>query len=123
MRQMHRLPANNGALFQVAFQFNLLEMVNPDVTVIRVVLSSSPNEFHRDARRQDGVFGPAAAAACRHNAFQQDLVALRCVRSATSHCSMTSLWKPISIRLAHVPNLIFDYAVMAGVEVDTFARS
>jgi hypothetical protein len=32
VRQMHRLPENAGALFQVASQFNLLEMVSPDVT-------------------------------------------------------------------------------------------
>jgi hypothetical protein len=32
VRQMHRLPDNAGALFQVASQFNLLEMVSPTVT-------------------------------------------------------------------------------------------
>jgi hypothetical protein len=32
VRQMHLLPENAGALFQVASQFNLLEMVSPDVT-------------------------------------------------------------------------------------------
>jgi hypothetical protein len=32
VREMHRLPANAGALFQVASQFNLLEMVSPTVT-------------------------------------------------------------------------------------------
>jgi hypothetical protein len=32
VRQMHKLPENNGALFQVASQFNLLEMVSPSVT-------------------------------------------------------------------------------------------
>ena len=31
-RALHREPANAGALFQVASQFNLLEMVGPDVT-------------------------------------------------------------------------------------------
>ena len=30
VRQMHQLPENAGALFQVASQFNLLEMVSPD---------------------------------------------------------------------------------------------
>jgi hypothetical protein len=30
--QMHHLPEYSGALFQVASQFNLLEMVSPDVT-------------------------------------------------------------------------------------------
>jgi hypothetical protein len=32
VRQMHRLPENAGALFQVASQFNLMEMVSPAVT-------------------------------------------------------------------------------------------
>jgi hypothetical protein len=32
IRKMHRLPENAGALFQVASQFNLLEMVSPAVT-------------------------------------------------------------------------------------------
>src|SRR6266699_239015 len=32
VRQMHQSPENAGALFQVASQFNLLEMVSPEVT-------------------------------------------------------------------------------------------
>lgn len=32
VRAMHTLPENRGALFQVASQFNMLEMVGPDVT-------------------------------------------------------------------------------------------
>jgi hypothetical protein len=32
VRRMHRSPENAGALFQVASQFNLLEMVSPNVT-------------------------------------------------------------------------------------------
>lgn len=32
VRRMHRLPENSGAVFQVASQFNLLEMVSPEVT-------------------------------------------------------------------------------------------
>jgi hypothetical protein len=32
VRQMHRLPENAGALFQVASQFNMLEMIGPGVT-------------------------------------------------------------------------------------------
>ena len=32
VRQMHQLPENGGALFQVASQFNLLEMVSPEIT-------------------------------------------------------------------------------------------
>lgn len=32
VRPMHRDPANTGALFQVASQFNVLEMVSPEIT-------------------------------------------------------------------------------------------
>lgn len=32
VRLMHQAPENNGALFQVASQFNLLEMISPDIT-------------------------------------------------------------------------------------------
>jgi hypothetical protein len=32
VRHMHQLPENAGALFQVASQFNLLEMTGPEVT-------------------------------------------------------------------------------------------
>ena len=32
VRVMHRQPENRGALFQVASQFNMLEMIGPDVT-------------------------------------------------------------------------------------------
>jgi hypothetical protein len=32
VRHMHQLPGNTGALFQVASQFNLLEMTGPEVT-------------------------------------------------------------------------------------------
>jgi hypothetical protein len=32
VRQMHRDPLNSGALFQVASQFNLLEMISPEIT-------------------------------------------------------------------------------------------
>lgn len=32
VRKMHQLPENSGALFQVASQFNLLEMMSPSIT-------------------------------------------------------------------------------------------
>lgn len=54
VRQMHRMPENAGALFQVASQFNLLEMVSP---------SFSPE--HGVTRYQyDPTQGPACAIAC-----------------------------------------------------------
>jgi hypothetical protein len=54
VRQMHRLPENAGALFQVASQFNLLEMASPSVT-----------PEHGVTRYQhDHTQGPACAIAC-----------------------------------------------------------
>ena len=53
VRRMHQAPENVGALFQVASQFNLLEMVSPDVT-----------PQHGVTRYQsDGTQGPACAIA------------------------------------------------------------
>ncbi len=53
VRELHRLPENAGALFQVASQFNLLEMVSPTVTPERGVTC------YQDDRTQ----GPACAIA------------------------------------------------------------
>jgi hypothetical protein len=53
VRQMHRSPGNAGALFQVASQFNLLEMVSPTVTPEHGVTR------YQDDRTQ----GPACAIA------------------------------------------------------------
>jgi hypothetical protein len=54
IRQMHHQPENAGALFQVASQFNLLEMVSPHVT-----------PEHGVTRYQhDHTQGPACAIAC-----------------------------------------------------------
>src|ERR1700741_4888897 len=54
VRRMPLSPANAGALFQVASQFNLLEMVSPDVT-----------PEHGVTRYQyDRTQGPACAIAC-----------------------------------------------------------
>lgn len=53
VRQMHRQPQYAGALFQVASQFNLLEMVSPDVTP----------EDGVTRYQHDGTQGPACAIA------------------------------------------------------------
>jgi hypothetical protein len=53
VRLLHRLPENAGALFQVASQFNLLEMVSPDVTPEQGV-----TRYQSDATQ-----GPACAIA------------------------------------------------------------
>lgn len=53
VRSMHSAPENTGALFQVASQFNLLEMVSPEVT--------PENGVGR--YQYDGTQGPACAMA------------------------------------------------------------
>ena len=51
---LHKDPGNAGALFQVASQFNLLEMVHPSVTP----------EYGIDIYEHDHTQGPACAIAC-----------------------------------------------------------
>ena len=53
VREMHSFPENSGALFQVASQFNLLEMVSPAVTP----------EHGVTGYQNDGTQGPACAIA------------------------------------------------------------
>jgi len=53
VRRLHRLPENAGALFQVASQFNLLEMTSPDVTP-----EDGVTEYESDPTQ-----GPACAVA------------------------------------------------------------
>ena len=54
VKVLHTDPANAGALFQVASQFNTLEMVSPDVTP----------EAGIDGYERDPTQGPACAIAC-----------------------------------------------------------
>jgi len=54
VQALHLQPANAGALFQVASQFNLLEMVSPSVTP----------ELGVDIYERDRTQGPACAIAC-----------------------------------------------------------
>lgn len=54
VQQLHTLPENEGALFQAASQFNLLEMVGPDVSPEEGV-GIYDNDFTQ---------GPACAIAC-----------------------------------------------------------
>lgn len=51
---LHAEPANNGAIFQVASQFNLLEMIGPSVSPLAGV----------DIYERDRTQGPACAIAC-----------------------------------------------------------
>ena len=54
VQQLHANPKNAGALFQVASQFNLLEMVSPSVTP----------EYGVGVYENDRTQGPACAIAC-----------------------------------------------------------
>jgi len=54
VQELHANPANAGALFQVASQFNLLEMVSPDVTPEQGI-----TRYQTDKTQ-----GPACAIAC-----------------------------------------------------------
>lgn len=54
IKQIHKDPANRGAMFQAASQFNLLEMVNPDVSP-----ESGVGIYEYDLTQ-----GPACAIAC-----------------------------------------------------------
>jgi protein-tyrosine phosphatase len=51
VRQMHQLPENEGALFQVASQFNLLEMTSPSVTPEQGVTRYRPRSIATTSRR------------------------------------------------------------------------
>ena len=54
VKTLHNRKENNGALFQVASQFNLLEMTNPSITP----------EMGVDIYEQDPTQGPACAVSC-----------------------------------------------------------
>ena len=65
VRSLHQLPENNGAFFQAASQFNLLEMVNPDISPRRGISGYS----------QDYTQGPACAIACAAGTVQRNYFA------------------------------------------------
>lgn len=54
VQRLHQSPENEGAVFQVASQFNLLEMTSPSVTP----------EYGVDRYENDRTQGPACAIAC-----------------------------------------------------------
>jgi hypothetical protein len=64
VRQMRRLPDNAGALFQVASQFNLLEMISPTVTPEHGVTS-----YQHDRTQGPACAIAAAAATIYRNYF------------------------------------------------------
>ena len=64
VRRMHGDPANRGALFQVASQFNLLEMIGPDVTP-----EDGVSRYARDPTQGPACALAAAAATVHRNYF------------------------------------------------------
>lgn len=94
VRAMHRDPANAGALFQVASQFNLLEMVSPEVSPTEGV-----TRYANDLTQGPACAIAAGAATIYRNYFaqtpDQQLDALADVGSALSDALETplkSLW-------------------------------
>lgn len=64
VRKMHRMPEYAGALFQVASQFNMLEMVSPDVTPEHGV-----TRYEHDGTQGPGCAIAAGAATIYRNYF------------------------------------------------------
>jgi hypothetical protein len=64
IRRMHGNPTNRGALFQVASQFNLLEMTGPDVTPEKGI-----TRYAEDATQGPACALAAAAATAYRNYF------------------------------------------------------
>jgi hypothetical protein len=78
VRKMHRSPENAGALFQVASQFNLLEMVGPAVTPEHGVTR------YKDDPTQDPACAIAAGAAMSVS-MPPDSDRFHCSRIAIPH--------------------------------------
>lgn len=64
VRRLHQLPEYAGAMFQVASQFNLLEMISPDVTPEQGV-----TRYERDATQGPACAMAAGAATIYRNYF------------------------------------------------------
>lgn len=75
VRQLHVDPNNAGATFQVASQFNLLEMPNPNITP----------EMGVSNYQHDRTQGPACAIACGAGAVFRNYFA----RVSEEHCGQT----------------------------------
>jgi hypothetical protein len=66
VRQMHRAPEYEGALFQVASQFNALEMIGPNVTPEGGVTRYEGDRTQGPARRSGVIIScPSPAASAR----------------------------------------------------------
>lgn len=89
IRKFHRDKENDGTLFQVASQFNMLEMLNPHVTKYDGVTGYM----------FDNTQGPACAISCGaatiyRNYFQDDIDGLKDVKIYLNRCvdSTESFW-------------------------------
>jgi hypothetical protein len=82
VRQMHQLPENAGALFQVASQFNLLEMTGPTVTP----------EHGVTCYQHDHTQGPACAiAAGAATIYRNYFAPIGSSRGQTAECQLDGL--------------------------------
>ena len=82
VRELHRDPRNANAVFQVASQFNLLEMVGPDVTPEQGI----------GGYEYDRTQGPTCAIACGAGTiFRNYLVEVNGLPGQTEHCQVDCL--------------------------------
>ena len=95
VRSMHRMPENDGALFQVASQFNLLEMTAPSITPEHGV-----TRYQFDRTQGPACAIAAGAATIYRNYFAQtperQLDALAAVGAALA----AGLGRPVEIAMA-----------------------
>lgn len=90
VRELHALPACSGALFQVASQFNLLEMIGPEVTPEQGVARYAG----------DPTQGPACAmAAGAATIYRNYLVPVGCQSGQTHDCQLDG-FAPLGAALA-----------------------
>jgi hypothetical protein len=119
VQDLHRVPANAGALFQVASQFNTLEMVSPSVT---------PDDGI-DSYERDRTQGPACAIACGAGTIYRNyLVPIAGARGQSSDRQIDCL-ADLAAQLRVEVDMINGYAFLThpqlaqiGVELSTIAE-
>jgi len=117
VRRLHQLPDYAGALFQVASQFNLLEMVSPEVTPEQGV-----TRYQRDATQGPACAMAAGAATIYRNYFVPvgDGVGQTSKRQLDGLADLgTALQKTLGLPLKSLWTMTNGYALCtrAGLEV------
>jgi hypothetical protein len=109
---LHRAAENAGALFQVASQFNTLEMVSPNVTP----------EAGIDGYANDRTQGPACAIACGAGTIYRNyLVPIGDQVGQTAHRQLDGL-ADLAERLGIDSGMRNGYALLSSPELDTAHR-